>query len=42
MAQLFPLLLVILLVLQFRLFLIDKEWMFDDSMIILHKICQFL
>ena len=26
--------------LQFRLFLSDKAWTFDESMIILHKTCQ--
>ena len=38
----FPLLLVVQLVLQFRLFLSDKAWTFDDSMIVLHRICKFL
>ena len=36
----FPLLLVEKLVLQFRLILIEEEWMFDDSMKTLHRICQ--
>ena len=36
----FPLLLVVKLVLQFRLFLSDKVWTFDDSVTILHNICQ--
>ena len=38
----FLLLLVVHLVLQFRLFLNDAVWLFDDSMVILHKICQIL
>ena len=38
----FLFLLVVQLVLQSRLFPIDEVLMFDDSMIILHKICQLL